>query len=676
MVWADKRLRTGWAAWAVLPAAAVLLLAACSGGGGSSTSVPEREDSPVAAIPAPEFPGGHTWFNVQQPLTIAGLRGKVVLLDFWTLGCINCQHIVPDLKRLEAEFGDTLVVIGVHSGKYDREHDDQTVRQAVLQFGLEHPVVNDPNFEIWSAYGANAWPTVVLIDPEGNVASGRSGEGVYEAFQPRIASLVEEYSVKGEIDETPIALDLESEGTTSTILSYPSAVLADADGHRLFTADAGHNRIVITDLEGAIQDVIGSGREGFDDGLFEEASLREPQGLALSPDGQTLYIADTRNHAVRIADLASREVATIAGTGRRLDGLPQDSPARTTDLASPWGLVLQGDTLFIAMAGSHQIWTMDLTRNTVSVFAGSGLEGIDDGPRAQATLAQPAGLTTDGTFLYWVDPESSSVRRVPIGGDGEVSTLVGSDLFVFGDADGMGTEALLQHPQGIQYVDATLYVADTYNHKLRTVDPESLLVTTLAGGSEAGLMDGEGAQARLFQPGGLSVADGVLYVADTNNHAIRTLRVGDSTVSTLTLSNLAVASRGLGGGQLKISLDGQTVSPEADSLRIRLTTPQGYHLNSLAPSELALSSSNPPVLEIGKETVAWSTDDPSVEVSVPVSLRAGDAVLAAEGDVYYCRNGGEAVCLIQHLNIVLPVTADDGASARELVIDYDLLGAP
>ncbi len=539
-------------AWLGIVVLAAVIAVACAGGSGDSSLTTtsagqdggEGDPALSGSSPAPEFPAGHTWFNVSQPLSLADLRGKVVLLDFWTSGCINCQQIVPDLNRLEEEFADELVIIGVHSGKYDREQEDQSVRQSLLRYGLKHPVVNDPDFVIWSIYGVNAWPTLILIDPEGNVVGGRAGEGVYQVFQPEIAEVIEEFS--DQIDRSPVAIDLEAQGVSASILSFPSTVLADEAGGRLFIADAGHNRILIAGLDGELRDVIGgSGQEGRQDGSFEDVLLQQPQGLALSPDGTVLYIADTRNHTIREADLVTREVTTIAGTGVRAFAQPSGAPATETALASPWGLVLHDGLLYVAMAGTHQIWTIDLADNSVSVFAGSGAEGIEDGPRNRATLAQPSGLATDGTLLYWVDPETSSVRRLPLDGSGEVETLVGTGLFDFGDADGEGTAAQLEHPQGIAYANGTVYVADTYNHKLRTVDPASREVRVIAGGVAAGFKDGSDAASLLNEPNGLSVASGLLYIADANNNVIRVMDLATNTVSTLELSNIAVAAQGI-----------------------------------------------------------------------------------------------------------------------------------
>ena len=685
-----ERIRSRTPIWLGVLTVIAVIAAACSGGNGgagegadsalTTSSAGESDgsgDDPSLAgmIPAPEFPGGHVWFNVSEPLSLSDLRGKVVLLDFWTSGCINCQQIIPDLMRLEDEFADELVIIGVHSGKYDREQEDESVRQSILRFGLRHAVVNDPDFVIWSTYGVNAWPTLVLIDPAGNVVGGRSGEGIYPVFQPVVAALVEEFDARGEIDRSPIAIDLEAVAVTSAFLSYPAAVLTDEAGDRLFIADSGHNRILIAGLDGELRGVIGSGQEGFDDGSFEDATLRQPQGLVLSADGNTLYIADTRNHAIRAADLRTSLVTTIAGTGLRALTLPQkDGPAVETDLASPWGLLLHDGTLYIAMAGTHQIWTIDIEANTISVFAGSGGEGIQDGPRHQATLAQPSGLTTDGSTLYWVDPESSSVRRLSIDGEGDVETLVGTGLFDFGDADGAGVAARLEHPQGIVYANGTLYVADTYNHKLRTVDPASGEVVVVAGGTRAGFDDGPGVESLLSEPSGLSVANGILYIADSNNQVIRLMDLRTNAVSTLELTNLAVAARGVEGRTLKVSLPGQTVSPGTSTLRIRLATPEHFYLNSLVRSELTLTSSNAPVLELGEETIGWTTDDPFVELLVSVSVNDGDAVLTAQGQVYYCRKGDEAICLIENVDIALPLTVEAGAASSQVVLDYALPG--
>lgn len=629
--------------------------------GGTTTS--ERK-SWAGDKPAPALPGGLTWFNVAKPPTLAELQGKVVLLDFWTLGCINCQHIIPDLKALEAEFPNELVVIGVHSGKYAAEHDDDSVREAISRFGLVHPIVNDPDFVVWNIYGANAWPTLVLIDPAGNLVGSHSGEGVYDLFQPIISSLVSEFDEGGQVNRVPFITSPAS-SAASTVLSYPGKVLADEKGGRLFIADSGHNRILVANLQGELQMAIGSGAEGFADGTANEAKFSQPQGIALSPDGSILYVADTRNHAIRAVELPGGEVTTIAGTGKQLDRFPvEDSPAAKAALGSPWDVLVDGDTLYIAMAGIHQLWAIDLKSQTISVFAGTSREGIEDGhPRTMATLAQPSALTSGEGYLYWTDPESSSVRRVELGGGGAVETLVGTGLFDYGADDGPFEKAQLQHPQGIAFANGKLYVGDTYNHKVRVLDLKDEETETLAGSGARGWEDGDGDDAMFDEPGGMSVAGSTIYIADTNNHLVRTVDTRSGAVRTLALSNIsAIAS--VSGRVLRMSLQEQTVAPGAGQLTLQISVPGDHRLNSQAPSRLSFASSNPAVLEPGETKIAWSSDEPGIEVAIPANYATGSAVLIATGEVYYCRKGEEALCFIQQIEVTLPVTIAPGGKGE------------
>ena len=320
-------------------------------------------------IRAPDFPSDAQWLNTGRPLSLTDLRGKLVLLDFWTYGCINCMHIIPDLKRLEALYPDELVVIGVHSAKFANEGDLDNLRQIALRYELEHPIVNDRDFRIWRAYAARAWPTTVLIDPRGRVLAAHSGERVWEAYHELIADAVRRYDEEGILDRTPLDLTPESRTAPETGLRFPGKVLADEAGDRLFIADSNHNRIVVCDLDGTVRDVIGSGAAGLADGAFDEARLNKPQGMAL--DGGRLYIADTENHAVRVADLEARTLATLAGDGTLTYGALR-SRAKDAKLNSPWDLVLVGRSLYIAMAGTHQLWRLDLDEGVVEPYAGPG----------------------------------------------------------------------------------------------------------------------------------------------------------------------------------------------------------------------------------------------------------------------------------------------------------------
>lgn len=374
-------------------------------------------------VRAPDFPPDADWINTDRPLTLRDLRGKVVLLDFWTYCCINCMHILPDLKRLEHKYAAELVVIGVHSAKFTAERDTGNLRQAVLRYEIEHPVINDPQMYLWRQYAVRAWPSVVLIDPQGKVIGGYSGEGIYEPFDQIIAKVMASFDREGLIDRRPLNLLREADREPQSLLSFPGKVLADAASGRLFIADSNHNRIVVASLvDGAVQEVTG----GF----------HHPNGLAL--DGNYLYVADTDNHALRRVDLTTRQVETLAGTGRQGD-----------PLNSPWDLVLNDGVLYIAMAGPHQLWRLDLATRELAVYAGSGAEARIDGPLLTCALAQPSGITTDGCRLYFADSETSSIRSADLDPEGLVTTIVGEDLFDYGDIDGSGAAVRLQHPLGV-----------------------------------------------------------------------------------------------------------------------------------------------------------------------------------------------------------------------------------
>ena len=441
------------------------------------------------------------------------------------------MHVFPQLRKLEHKYKNELAVIGVHSAKFTSEQDTDNLRKAVLRYELEHPVINDGQFVVWKQYSGRAWPTLIFIDPQGKIIGKHEGEITFEDFDTVIAQMVQEFEGKGILDRTPLNHRME-EGAKSA-LAFPGKVLADEATDRLFISDSNHNRIILSTLEGEVRQVIGSGEVGFADGDFRIASFDHPQGMAL--DGDILYVADTENHAIRRVDLAGGKVETVAGTGRQARGFGKGGDALSTDLSSPWDLALHDGTLYIAMAGIHQLWSLDLEAKQVRPYAGNGREAPVDGPLLTASLDQPSGITTDGKVLYFADSEASAIRTADLNDSGRVGTIVGQDLFVFGDVDGTGDAVRLQHPIGIHFHDGVLYVADTYNNKIKRVFPQTRSVLTMLGTGEPGYLDDEANQALFHEPGGVSVAAGKLYVADTNNHAIRVADLDTGEVGTLEL---------------------------------------------------------------------------------------------------------------------------------------------
>jgi DNA-binding beta-propeller fold protein YncE len=509
------------------------------------------EPPTTGPIAAPPLDGGVAWLNVTRPLTWQDLRGKVVLLDFWTYGCINCMHVLPDLRALEARFRRELVVVGVHSPKFGNERSTENLRRILVRYEIEHPVVNDAEMRIWRAYGAQIWPTRVIVDPAGQLVGTATGEGNLPGFVQAIGTVIRVFEEAGAIDREALPLQLERARLDDSPLLFPGKVLADPRHDRLYISDSNHNRIVIATTAGDVLDVVGSGLKGEADGIFSQARFHRPQGLAL--DTTTLYVADTENHQVRAIDLEARIVETVAGTGKQGAWSGPGGDATECDLNSPWDLALKPGILIIAMAGPHQIWVVDLVNGKAYPYAGSGQEGRRDGAISEAAFAQPSGLALDEGTLYVADAESNVVRAVALPPVNEVTTLAGGDLFDFGDADGVGDIARFQHPLGVAVHSGSVYVADTYNHRVRVIDPSTRRVTTLAGTGVSGFGDGAGHRAQFAEPGGLSAARGQLFVADTNNHAIRVIDLASREVRTLTLKGLtpplAYSYLRVGGGE-------------------------------------------------------------------------------------------------------------------------------
>ena len=444
------------------------------------------------------------------------------------------MHVFPQLRELERKYSKELAVIGVHSAKFTSERDTENLRQAVLRYELEHPVVNDRDFAVWQQYGCRAWPTLMFIDPEGKIIGKQEGEITFEQFDPIIGQMVAEFEEKGLLDRK--SLNHTMEPGSSGPLSFPGKVLADEASGTLFVSDSNHNRIIVCTLEGAVTRIIGSGEAGLQDGDLGAARFDHPQGMAL--DGDSLYVADTENHAIRRVDLAAGTVETVAGTGQQARGFGSGGDALSTDLSSPWDVVLHGGAAYIAMAGLHQLWVLGLKRGEVGPYAGNGREAPIDGPLLTASLDQPSGITTDGRLLYFADSEASAIRSADLNGDGRVATIVGLDLFVFGDVDGTADAVRLQHPQGITHHDGVLFIADTYNNKIKKVFPQTRSVLSFLGNGNHGYMDGEASQVLFHEPSGVSVARGKIFIADTNNHAVRVADLNTGETGTLELVGL------------------------------------------------------------------------------------------------------------------------------------------
>ncbi|MFF4294922.1 NHL domain-containing thioredoxin family protein [Streptomyces vinaceus] len=527
-----------------------------------------------ARLRAPELVGKGGWLNTGgKDLDLAGLRGRIVILDFWTFCCINCLHVLDELRELEEKHRDTVVIIGVHSPKFVHEAEHAAVVDAVERYEVHHPVLDDPELATWKQYAVRAWPTLVVIDPEGYIVAQHAGEGHAHAIARLVEELEAEHGGKGTLrrgDGPYVAPE-----PVATDLRFPGKALLLPSGNLLVSDSTRHQLVELAPDGESVVRRIGSGERGFGPDAFSE-----PQGLALLPDG-TVVVADTVNHALRRFDPATGAVETVAGTGRQWwQGSPTSGPALEVDLSSPWDVAWWQGKVWIAMAGVHQLWTWDPRTGTVAVSAGTTSEGLHDGPAPEAWLAQPSGLAAAGDRLWIADSENSALRYVERegeGGDGyAVRTAVGTGLFDFGHRDGDAAQALLQHPLGVTALpDGSVAVCDTYNHALRRFEPATGQVSTLA--------------TDLREPSDAVLVGEDIVVVESARHRLTRLRLPEEAVRVD-----AVAHR--------TQRAATEVAPGTLRLDVVFQAPTGQKLDTrYGPSTRLLVSSTPPELLVGGE---------------------------------------------------------------------------
>ena len=481
----------------------------------------------LISAPRIDLPG-LAWFNSAGAIALTDLRGRLVILDFWTFCCINCMHVLPILRAIEEIWPLEVSVIGVHSPKFAAERDGANVAQAIARYGIRHPIVHDPGMTIWRAYAVRAWPTLVFIAPDGQIIGQISGEPDRERLMTGIAEMIATWRQDGIL--RPGVLDLAPPAPSGDRLSFPGKIKpVPGNPARWAAADAGHHQIVLFDDAGSELARYGSGQSGFADGTAAAASFHSPQGLAAERDA--IYVADTGNHAIRRIALADGRVTTLAGNGARGQSLTWRSrPGPDVALASPWDVETRDGRLFFANAGTHQLGEIDLGNGSLRALAGTGGESITDGPADAALLAQPSGLALDptGSTLYFADSETSAVRALSLGIDAEVTTLVGTGLFDFGHANGAFADARFQHPLGLAWWRDGLVVADSYNGRLRFLD---LKERTVADVGESGFACEGPVCLPAGEPAGVAGAGADrLLVADTNNHRIVEIRTEAETL--------------------------------------------------------------------------------------------------------------------------------------------------
>ncbi|MEV6619397.1 NHL domain-containing thioredoxin family protein [Amycolatopsis sp. NPDC051106] len=601
---------------------------------------------PQARVRAPEV-RGDVWLNTGgRPLTLAELRGRIVLLDFWTSGCINCLHVLDELRPLEAQFADVLVTIGVHSPKFLHEGERASIEAAVRRYEVHHPVVNDPKMELWSQYAVRAWPTLAVVDPEGYVVHVAAGEGHAEALRRVIADLVAKHEAKGTLRRggSPYVPVEEQAGE----LRFPSKAVATAEG-RVLVADTGHHSVVefASDGETVIRR-FGSGERGGQDGPFDIATFTEPSGIALLPydvaerAGYHAVVADTAGHRLRGLDLITGEVTTVAGTGAQWRTGPDSGKGVEVDLTSPWDVAWYGPAggIVVAMAGNHTLSVFDPISGTIRRFAGTTVEGLRDGDVSEAFFAQTSGLAADGDKLWLADAETSALRWIePDGESFTVHTAIGVDLFSFGHTDGPADQALLQHPLGLAVLPGDkIAIADTYNGAVRRFDVFTRQVTTIATG--------------LSEPQGLLLHEGELLVVESAGNRIGPLPASEPTL--------------VAGDAHAVRRPPTVLAPGEIDFSVVFTAPPGEKLDDrFGPStRLEISASPPSLLADG---VGTGTD-----LTRKIRLAEGvtEGVLQVVAQAASCDDGGEhPACRITRQDWGVPVRLRaDGARELSLVM--------
>jgi thiol-disulfide isomerase/thioredoxin len=635
------------------------------------TSAPTRR----ARVRAPEL-HGRGWLNTGgEQLTLADLRGRVVVLDFWTFCCVNCLHVLDELRPLEEKYGDVLVLVGVHSPKFEHEADPDALRAAVERYDVRHPVLDDPQLATWQAYAARAWPTLAVVDPEGYVVAQLSGEGHAHGLAVLIEELIAEHEAKGTLrrGDGPYV----PPPAPATALRFPGKVASLPNGHWLVSDSAHHQLVELTgDLETEVRR-FGDGERGLVDGPPATARFAEPQGLLVLPDetahtvGYDVVVADTSNHALRGLRLADGHVATVAGTGEQLRERSGGGRAAAQALSTPWDVAWFDGQVVVAMAGTHQLWSFDPVGRTVAVLAGTSAEGIRDGGSADAWFAQPSGLavSADGSMLWVADSETSALRSLTrkdvSGSPYEVLTVVGSGLFDFGHVDGPADVALMQHPLGVAVLpDGSVALADTYNGAIRRFDPASGELSTLARGlaePSALALDAGGDPSGAGDAAGSGpTSDPVLVVVESAAH--RLVRVA-----------IPAKAQRVDAGARTTQRPVTDLAPGDLRLEVTFVPPTGQKLDDRwgDPTRLVVSSTPPELLVAGEGSAS------GLRRELTLSPDVGEGVLHVSVQAAACDATGEdasavlaehAACHLYQQDWGIPVRLVEGAPG-ELTLD-------
>jgi thiol-disulfide isomerase/thioredoxin/sugar lactone lactonase YvrE len=595
------------------------------------------------------------WLNVSRQLDASDLKQRIILLDFWTYGCVNCINILPEVKKLEERFGNSLTVIGVHSGKFNNEKDTSSIKKAILKHDISHPVVNDSDFSIWNKFNINAWPSLVLIDVNGNIEKKYVGENEAKNILEDVEKLIKKFHIRISNNRLPIIL--EKNKISKNILNYPTKIAYlknfSYKGYHapaIVISNAGGNNIIVSSLKGEIILEIGSGDSGFEDGDFSSAKFNFPSGIIVDKNNR-LFVADTKNNAIREVDFIGEKVSTL------IENSDEKNISHPTDLE----FFPDESSIAIANSGTHQILKYNLRGGDLSVLAGSGEEGIKDGKNA--TLAQTSDLSKYDGKLYFVDSESSSLRV--LNKDGVVETLIGKGLFEFGDRNGNYENALMQHPLGLTVDDTGVYIADSFNHKIKKYDFSTKTILDFVGNGSAGCEVGK--HTKLNEPDGIISILDKFYVADSNNNRI--IAISRKTLESSLIQVMPKLQ--LPKESFLEYLPNLHTSPKievSDKAFIKINLQSGWKINESGPSFINLlkldkSRRSADLIEIFDWYKIKSGD-----LNLPMLDSSNEYML--QGTIYYCESKENSLCHVtSYQQEIQP--KKDGKSVVEVDLIYE-----
>ncbi len=603
-------------------------------------------------------PENKEWFNISRPLEVKDLEERVILLDFWTYACVNCIQAIPQIKKLEEEFGSKLLVIGVHSGKFSNEKEGTAIRKAILKHDITHPVVNDAGFKIWDSFKIKAWPSFVLLNPHGRIYEIYEGESQIPQMVKDVKKLISKF--KYQLSRDPLPISLEKANMIGNILNFPTKIeivnkfsYKNHEEFALFIANSGSNDIVVTSGVGDIILRIGSQRQGFLDGSIENASFNNPSSVLF--DGQKLYVADTSNHALRVVDFKNETVETLIGNGLKGEALTEKNlDAKNFSLASPTDIEFFPDKNHIAIAnsGTHQILSYNIQTKKIDLLAGNGSEGINDGKNPENSLAQTADLAVFNKKLYFVDSETSSLRV--LNENGEVKTLIGKDLFAFGYENGDKSKALMQHPLGLMVDNSGIYISDSFNHVIRKYDFSKNQISNYIGQRVRGSLVGKNTQ--FDEPEGIAATASKLYVADSNNNRIVVIDRKKNTSEILdVMPELQFPNEGFLEYLPNLQKEPAAKIKANSEISLEIILNEGWKINEEGPSFINLLELNSDKEASLIESFDWHIIK-AQEMKLP-KLKSGKNYVL-QGVVYYCEDKKNALCYVKSYQQDLATSGD------------------